>query len=65
MSPLKLADYDVAHSLLLGGVGRDFPFTKNETKDISYTKINSWFCSPELSLQISSYSNYSRCCVDA
>ena len=31
-SPLKLVDYDVAHSFSLGDVGRDFPFTEDETR---------------------------------
>ena len=36
-SPPTLAFYDVAHSVPLGGVGRDFPFTKNETqRHLSY-----------------------------
>ena len=32
LSPTTLAVYDVAHSLLLGGVGRGFPFTEDETR---------------------------------
>ena len=31
-SPPKLAVYDVPHSLLLGGVDMDFPFTEDETR---------------------------------
>ena len=31
-SPPTLAVYDVAHSLPLGGVGRDFPFTEDESQ---------------------------------
>ena len=31
-SPPTLAVYDVAHSLPLGGVGRDFPFIEDETQ---------------------------------
>jgi hypothetical protein len=32
-----LAVYEVAHSLLLGGVGKGFPFTEDETwKHFSY-----------------------------
>ena len=31
-SPPTLAVYDVAYSPLLGGIGRDFPFTEKETR---------------------------------
>jgi hypothetical protein len=31
-SPPTLVVYDVAHSLLLEGTGRDFPFTEDETR---------------------------------
>ena len=35
--PPTLAVYDVAHSLPLGGAGRGFPFTEDETRSISHT----------------------------
>ena len=35
--PPKLAAYDIAHSLPLGNIGRDFPFTEDGTRrHISY-----------------------------
>ena len=39
-----LAVYDIAHSLPLGDVGRDFPFTKDETRShFSYLAGNFQF----------------------
>ena len=37
--PRTFTVYDVAHSLLLGGVGRGFHFTEDETEGISHTSL--------------------------